>query len=947
MDSVLRFLFGQKADLFSLEGIRFRFSPLWPDEPAVNLGEWNWLIGVGAVALLLLFIRAWVKDRQSRWGWIAGLAGAALLGLAIAWQLLMSWEQPGLTRWIWMALAAVAIGLDLSLAFLSARRFAAAGIIQGQIVSAGFLFALLSGPAGFNITLGAMAVALVFYVYKHEGRSPSARISLGIVRLLLLALVLALLNNPVLTLTETRTEPSVVAIALDDTRSLSVEDHNPDPKSPVAAPAISRLGALKDLLLREEYVKDPATGQVKDKLQLLRDLNKEHVLRLYRFSKTAQEMVEVPQNKLADFSAAATQPAGSAGRDEVVTRLAQAINSIQAGGQSTQVLSSLRSVLEDLQGQRVAGVVAITDGRSTPAEEMSQYLADLKRLGGKVYMVPVGSSAAPRDLSVESVAVQPDVFVDDIANLTATVRGTGYPAGHRVRVVLKNKSTGAPLRRADGRDSEEVVEIKPGEPQQVELPFKPAEKGMLDVVVEVSDLAPATGAKVQEEINKDNNVRLIQVAVLDAKVTVLYVDGYPRWEYRYLAREMIRDKSVEISCLLISADQGFIQEGDKPITRFPETIQEMLEYDVVLFGDVDPRQFTDRQLQMIHEFVAKKGGGFGMVAGPRWAPAKFRGTPIEAILPVNINEVDETIPSAITVGFRPVLTKEGEASSVFRFLSDKRANEKYLKEDLQVLFWYSRGVRLKPGVGEVYAEHPDVDPRTGKRQPLLVMGRFGAGRTLFSGIDDSWRWRYYTGEQVFDNYWVQQLRYLARSRKLGERKIMFNPDRPVYDHQSQVKLRLRILDPERLGQLPQEISVQLYDEKDNYVGARTLSRQADPELYEASWTADQVGKFTVKLQSLDGSGETIYRRFEVLEPRFEMTDPTVDMTLLKNVSRQTGGDVVPWEDARATLPAVIKSREFKTFFPRNFPVWDVPLSMVLFVLLITAEWVLRKVYGML
>ena len=58
-----------------------------------------------------------------------------------------------------------------------------------------------------------------------------------------------------------------------------------------------------------------------------------------------------------------------------------------------------------------------------------------------------------------------------------------------------------------------------------------------------------------------------------------------------------------------------------------------------------------------------------------------------------------------------------------------------------------------------------------------MLGRFGAGRTLFSAIDDSWRWRFYTGESVFDTYWVQQLRYLARSKKLGQRKLDFTADR--------------------------------------------------------------------------------------------------------------------------------------------------------------------------
>src|SRR5205814_1067005 len=140
--------------------------------------------------------------------------------------------------------------------------------------------------------------------------------------------------------------------------------------------------------------------------------------------------------------------------------------------------------------------------------------------------------------------------------------------------------------------------------------------------------------------------------------------------------------------------------------------EEVMAYDVVLLGDVDPRQFSDAQLQLINDFVAKKGGGFGMVAGLRFSPAAYRNTALEALLPVNINKVEiEESRGAITQGFRPALTKVGSDSSIFRFYADKSTNEKFLREDIQPIFWYCRGISVKQGVGEVYAEHPsEMDP---------------------------------------------------------------------------------------------------------------------------------------------------------------------------------------------------------------------------------------------
>jgi uncharacterized membrane protein len=491
-----------------------------------------------------------------------------------------------------------------------------------------------------------------------------------------------------------------------------------------------------------------------------------------------------------------------------------------------------------LLGLGLAGGVVLTAGRQTPQRPVAEGLAALKDFGVKVYPVGVGSDKQPTNIDVQAVGVQDSAFKGDIVNVKATIRGTGYERGHVVSITLRDKKTNRILPAPDGKLDQRVT-LDSDAPVEAELQFKPEEVGTLDLVVEAE--------KEAGEIDDEDNARTAQVAVLDAKLAVLFVDGSPRWEYRYLKNEMIRDKTVDISCLLTSADPTFAQEGDKPIKRFPESIEEMMDYDVVLFGDVDPRQFSDAQLQLIADFVAKRGGGFGMIAGPRWSPQAFKNTAIEPILPVMISRVEaDENPAPITEGFRPMLTKEGQSSSIFRFFADKVENEKFLTEGIQPIFWYCKGVTPKPGTGEVYATHPTETAPDGRKAPLLVLGRYGAGRTLFSAIDDSWRWRFYTGESVFDTYWIQQIRYLARSKKLGQRKLTFAAMRPTYEIGDQVRLSLRILDPQLLQQLPDQIRVEVQDGQGEVVRHETLIKQdGQPELYAGAFTADRVGQFTV------------------------------------------------------------------------------------------------------
>jgi uncharacterized membrane protein len=757
------------------------------------------------------------------------------------------------------------------------------------------------GAGTWNFLLLALAVALVWWVYRQETRSRAMRITLGAMRLSLLILVIALLNRPVLNLGQSRTEPSVMAILIDDSISMRVRDVA---FSETAEP-VARLDAVVQVLTSDDQ-------------NVLRQLADKHELRFYRFNSTAVPMASnLPE-------------------------LPQALAALEPSGQTTQVARSIRTVLEELQGQRIAGVVLFTDGRDTPAQPAAAALAMLRDFDAKVYPIAVGTELPPRNVEIQSVDVQDAVFRGDIVNVRATVRATGYDAGHPVTLQLRHKHNDALVIGLEGRPVEQTITADGSGPVEVELQFKPEEVGNLDLIVEA---LPQPG-----EVDEADNARSIQLAVLDAKINVLYVDGYPRWEYRYLKNEMMRDQTIIISVLLASADPAFRQEGDRPITRFPVNMEELMDYDVVLFGDVDPRQFSDRQLQLVHDFVATRGGGFGMVAGPNWSPQAFRGSPIEQILPVDVSRVQTeawgTTGGTVAEGFRPVLTKAGAESSIFRFFPDRAENDRFLTEQIQPIFWYVRNITPKPGVGEVYAEHPTDTGGDGRRAPLLAFGRYGAGRTMFSGIDDSWRWRFYTGESVFNTYWVQQLRELARGRKLGQRKAMFVAQRPVYELGDQVRLNLRLLDPSLLTQVPDQLRAEVVDENGTLIAHQTLVRTAPAsDTFGGSWTADRTGRVTVRLASLAPGIDPMELPVEIIVPRLELAMPQVDGVALARLASETLGQNLTLAQASEVLPTIPSAAKV---IPVDIaePLWDAPLVLLLFVGLITAEWVTRKMVGM-
>jgi uncharacterized membrane protein len=879
---IYEFCLGLPHDFLQQQGDwSLQFNPVWPKIPFIDAGGANWLMGLAAVAGLLFVI---LRPPGP------GRVGAITRLILSPFRSLLSVGATGI-------LAAI---LRLT----------------GIAILYAFLLAQLEGAVAWNCVLAGTAAFLVFQVYRLDGRSLAVRLLLGGLRTLVLALILFLLNRPMVTLGQSRTEPSVLAVLIDDSSSMRVPDVGPK-----AAPQ-SRLGAVQDLFTAHNA-------------ELLRTLAKTQSVRLYKFDRDAQSLADIQTR-----AAGAKQPLNLA-------PVTAAIDKLAPEGQSTQVLPSILTVLQDLQGQRVAGVVLLTDGRDTPAHNIANGLDALKNYGVKVFPIAVGSEQQPRNIEVQSMQLDDVAFKGDIVNVKAIIRATGYEPNHPVHVVLKDKKTGIILPGVDGRPSEKTINIPDDKPVEVELQWKTSEIGNKDVAIEA--------VKQPGELDESDNQREAMVSVLDAKITVLFVDGYPRWEYRYLKNEMIRDKTISVSCLLASADSNFLQEGNKPLPssssnsagHFPDTIEQLMEYDVIIIGDVDPRYFSDNQLQLINEFVTR-GGGFEMVAGERYSPQAYRNTPIEPILPVSIGKVESTdVDSVISEGFRPVVTKAGQATSIFRFFADKEKNEDYLRNQIQPIFWYCHGITAKPSVGEVLAEHPtDLGP-DGHKAPILVAGRYG-GRTLFSAIDGSWRWRFYTGESVFDTYWVQQLRYLARNRKIGERRLTLTDDQPVYELGGQVRLTLRVIDPSLLRQLPDQIRVQVKDADGNPVRTENLIRQdgGDGGTYSGSFTADKVGKFSVQLPPIVSGVDMMEVPMEVTLPRMELNDPRVDRVQLSRLASETLGKPIEFTSAAAGMEA-IPSVAKRLPIMNGQPLWNAPVMMVLFVLLIGTEWVTRKVYGMI
>lgn len=627
-----------------------------------------------------------------------------------------------------------------------------------------------------------------------------------------------------------------------------------------------------------------------------------------------------------------------------------------ANGPATGVTQAISHVLNELRGQKVAGVIVLSDGRATLDSDPDGTVELANKWPVPIHTVTVGSIHPPRDLAVNRVLNEPIVFVKDFVAVKAQIAQHGYnqPEQVIVRLVKVAGTEEVELARQDVTVGEGATDSEgrplPGQTKrevETELRFQPDVPGSYNLAVRVESV----GGK--SDLNPANNVGLSQVLVKEAKIKVLLIEGLPRWEYRFAVHSLLREKTITLSVMLLSADDTFAQEGSPgaAISRLPDTKQEWEAYDVIIMGDVNPFDLKATYLECLEAFVRDRGGGFAMIAGEQYSPQRYAGTPLAKLLPVEIDPNAGPDKINRTTGYKMRLTLDGKRSPILRFEKQPEKNEATIAA-FPDFYWFKPVLALKPGA-EVLAEHPvamlgdSITPA-----PLLVGGRYGAGKTFFSAVDDTWRWRWLTGTQFFDTYWLQLVRYLSRNKLLDtDRRFELSTDQTEYDTGQRVRVLLQVLD-RTITNLPDTIKVRVYDQAGNELEDMVLQRSG--YVYEGDYVPLREGDWAFQLDKDDvesrfgiapdpGGRELTMPRVQVhvAQSGQEIRDLSIDTKEFPRLAVRTNGRNI----SLAKLPELAESvpdlsRQIND--DQDFRLWDNRLTLFVFALLITAEWILRK-----
>jgi uncharacterized membrane protein len=603
---------------------------------------------------------------------------------------------------------------------------------------------------------------------------------------------------------------------------------------------------------------------------------------------------------------------------------------------STRIGDSLKQLSDETSDLPIGAVVLLSDGDDNSGGISADAISALRARHIPVHTVGFGREHAEHDVELDEAVVAPRALADSRLAATITLHQRGY-SGAKMNLTVRDVS-GQPKVLAN-----RTITLGPD--------------GNLQTEILLFDIGGA-GARTLEiaamplpgEENKANNALTRVVNVSSDPRRILYIEGEPRWEFKFIRQAEEDDRMVKIASIVRTSENKIYRQGiadPKELAGgFPSRPEDLFVYQGLIIGSVEAGYFTPGQQQLIREFVDRRGGGLLMLGGQfSLADGGWNATNLTDLLPTTLpnragtfhREVD---PRNGTTHTTSELAKAGVDNIITRLVDDPAANAAKWKK-LPYLMDYEDPGTPKPGA-TVLANM--ITPE-GKTLPLLITENFGRGRTAIMATGGSWRWQMSSplGDTAHDLFWQQLLRWVVSDTPghvaasvpaqmlLDNGAITLTADvrDQQYNPAPDAKVEAHILGPSGVGAL-----VEMSPVPDH------------PGQFQAAWSAPKPGAYLTEVTALRNGTELgrdvlTFQRMDGVAENFH-TEQNRD--LLERLASQTGGQY--WKPADlGKLAGSIPFSEAGVTVRETKDLWDLPLVFLVLLTLRFSEWWLRRKWG--
>ncbi len=615
---------------------------------------------------------------------------------------------------------------------------------------------------------------------------------------------------------------------------------------------------------------------------------------------------------------------------------------LSAEGTASSISQALEFVDAQLGGLPLGGLVLVSDGADNTGDDP---VVKAQAFGARqipIFTVGVGQEAIPQDIGIVDVNSNRTVLEDTVFTVSAGLKHRGYE-GHEVELTVRDGDSVVASRTVtlgeEGITRRYELELAPERPQAI-----------------VYDLQVALQ---RGEIIEQNNTYSFLVDNSDREpLDILYIEGHPRNEYKFIRRAVEPDSSLRLATYLQTGPEKYYRQGIESPTElsegFPSDRETLFQYEALVLGDIEQSFFSVEQLQMIQGFVADRGGGL-LMSG--LIDPEFITTPIADILPVSLVE-EGFLPSYLQGGIRrgshptgelftPRLTRSGEFSPLLRLAAEDGENS-YLWRQLPQLQGIQVTGRIKPGAS-VLIEHPLLQYQD-QALPVLAYQRYGSGRSMVLTSASTWRWQMMmdSRNQSHEILWRQLLRWLAVS---APERISIEFDREFYNVGDEVMVSATVLNEEYQPDNNATLYLQTTDPLDQITDSPMQWDIEEEGVYRSRFTVAQEGVYNllVDIASAAGEGSRDGSQKEaaivVISSLREYNDAAMDSGLLSRIAEISGGSFFSLDQASELVNAIeftpnAYSREVQ------IDLWDQPWLLALLITLLCIDWIARRLRGL-
>ena len=600
---------------------------------------------------------------------------------------------------------------------------------------------------------------------------------------------------------------------------------------------------------------------------------------------------------------------------------------LKFAGTATRLGQALDRARDELAGLPLAGLVMVSDGADTSDAAIDESLASLKARSIPVFTVGVGQERFARDVQVTRVETPRAVLKGTALIVDVVLSQTGY-GGQTV-----------PLSVEDGGRIISTQEVKlpaDGESATVKVRFTANEAGARLFTFKVPTQA---GEQVTQ-----NNAREALMQVNDRAEKVLYYEGEPRAELKFLRRAVEQDKNLQIVSLDRTAENKYYRQGvstpDELVGGFPKTREELFQYRAIILGSVEAASFTPDQLRMLADFVSKRGGSLLMLGGRRsFAEGGWGGTPVGDVLPVVIGASNSKYFAELSV--RP--TRAGAITPITQIGATEDASASKWN-DMPDLSAVNMIREVKPGA-TVLLTGTD---KARQDHVVLAFQRYGRGKAFAMPVQDTWVWRMDAKMAVTDTthamFWRRLIRWLVDGVP-GQVNVSTTADR--VEPGETVKLAAEVLDRGYVEVNDSRVVARITSPsgKTSEVPVEwTVTRDGD---YRAAFVPDESGIYDIRVVADRDQKElgAASMHVRVSAGDAEYFDAAMRAPLLKRIAEETGGRFFTPATA-ASLPEAISYSGRGVTVVEERELWDMPALFLVLVGLVGAEWGYRRVKGL-